>query len=432
MTKRLGLRTGALNLSFTTSGLLSAQKDCPMLSAALQPVMIAQLFWADAGLLLLVTGIAFAGITLLISTTRFHRMVRLRETDLVTTEDRDNFFAIQITRYLSKINRTSSGFGVFIVQLSAESSDLTRVQKELLSRLKGVIRNTSDQTCLFHEDCVALIIDTEEEHIARVTRRIVEDLKTLTAEIHGLRQFRVGVGSFPMHGLNTQTLISAAFNALQAADFGSAWPFHIAPRPGEESSSAVRETDPGEIGELSKEDKNSAIDPLTGVLKPAVVESYMRKYLSEIRRKKESAALLCIGINRLHDIIELYGETAADEVTAGVSKVIQRLIRNTDLIGRYHRGDFMVLAPCTLQNGEKIAVRLREAVQKELFLSAGKRIKTSLSIGITAYPEHGRTLRDLFRGAYRALEVVRSWNTSSCLIYDPAQHSMKAEYETRR
>jgi GGDEF domain-containing protein len=77
-------------------------------------------------------------------------------------------------------------------------------------------------------------------------------------------------------------------------------------------------------------------------------------------------------------------------------------------------------------------VRLREAVQKELFLSAGKRIKTSLSIGITAYPEHGRTLRDLFRGAYRALEVVRSWNTSSCLIYDPAQHSMKAEYETRR
>ena len=121
----------------------------------------------------------------------------------------------------------------------------------------------------------------------------------------------------------------------------------------------------------------------------------------------------------------MYGEQSADDVIAGVGKVLQRLTRDCDIIGRFHRDDFLVLAPCTLQQGQMIAVRLREAVQKEVFISGGKRIKTSVSIGITAHPEHGRNLRTLFNGAHRALEVVRDWNTTACLVYDPAQHAKK-------
>ena len=39
---------------------------------------------------------------------------------------------------------------------------------------------------------------------------------------------------------------------------------------------------------------------------------------------------------------------------------------------------------------------------------------------------------DLFSGAYRALEVIRGWNTTACLVYDPAQHAEKAKHEARR
>jgi diguanylate cyclase (GGDEF)-like protein len=148
--------------------------------------------------------------------------------------------------------------------------------------------------------------------------------------------------------------------------------------------------------------------------------------------KKGQAALLCVGINRIDHIIQLYGEEAADDVIAGVGKILQKLTRDCDLIGRYHRDDFLILARCTLQQGEMIATRLREAVQKEIFISGGKPIKTAVSIGITAHPEHGRTLGDLFSGAYRALEVLRGWNTTACLVYDAAQHAKKAEHEPRR
>lgn len=392
-----------------------------MLISILQFSMVAQLPLAQAGQLLLVMGISFAVITLISSTYRFHRMIQLSEEALTTVEDCNDFFFIQVTRYLSKINRVSSGFGVFIVQFSTEMPDKRCVQEEVLNVLKKIVRSADDKVCLFRDDCVAAIIDTEESNIPAMAQRMMLDLKKIITTVSSVNAFRAGVSSFPAHGLSTQQMIDAATSALETVSFENPLPFCMAPLPVDPES----EKPAGEVGALVREDKRSVIDSLTGVLSPNVVGSYMRKYLADIRHKKQPATLLCVGINRIDQIIKMHGEPAADNVIAGVGKVLQRATRDSDLIGRYHRDDFLILAPCTLQQGEMIAARLREAVQKEVFISGDKRIKTSVSIGITAHPEHGRNLRDLFRGAYRALEVVRDWNTAACLVYDPAQHAKK-------
>lgn len=397
-----------------------------MLSSFVQFSPIAQLPLAQAGQLLLVTGISFAIITLINSTYRFHRMIQLSENELTTVEACNDFFFIQVTRYLSKINRTSSGFGVFIVQFLAKTPSSNRdTQEKLLNELKKISRNTDDKICLFRDDCAAAIIDTEETNIPATVARMLIDLKKASATLSDVSAFRIGISSFPLHGINTQQLINTATDALETVSFENPLPFCIAPAPATALTAIEKEKSIGEIGELSREDKNAAIDPLTGVLKPAAVGSYMRKYLDEIRRRKEPAVLLCVGINRIDQIIQLHGETAADDVITGVSKVLRRITRDCDLIGRFHRDDFLILAPCTLQQGQAIATRLREAVQREVYISEGKRIKTAVSIGITSHPEHGRNLRKLFGCAYRALEIIREWNTTACLVYDPVQHAKK-------
>jgi len=382
---------------------------------------IAQLPIAQAGQLLLVTGISFVIIVLIASTYRFHRMIQLGEENLSTPEACNDFFFIQVTRYLSKINRTSSGFGVLIVQFLTDAPDRRCVQEELLNALKAVVRNTSDKACLFRDDCVAVILDTEENRVGDTALRIKDNLKKRAAAINGLTALRIGVSSFPLHGVNTQTLIDRATDALETLEFSAEAPCCIAPAPAESAAEETQEA--SQPAEESTQDKNSALDPLTGVLNPTVVGSYMRKYLADIRHKKQPASVLCVGINRIEQMIELHGDAAADDVIAGVSRVLQRLTRDCDLIGRYHRDDFLILLPCTLQQGEMIAARIRDAVQKEIFPSNQKRIKASISVGITAFPDHGRNLRDLFRGAYQSLETVRGWNTSACLVYDPAQHT---------
>ncbi len=400
-----------------------------MLCSILQLSLIAQLPLAQAGQLLLVIGISFAIITLISSTYRFHRMIMVGEDALITVEDCNYFFFVQVSRYLSKINRVSSGFGVLIVQFSTEEPDKRRVQEELLAVLRNTVRHISDKACLFRDDCVAAIIDTEDENVSSVARHMTVDLKRKVAAVPGVKAFRVGVSSFPTHGLNTPVLVDSATQALETVDFDNPLPFSIAPTP---DVAGENKNEPELVGELGKEAKNTSLDPLTGVLRPDLIGSYIRKYLADIRLKKGRAALLCVGINRIDHIIRLHGEEAADDVIAGAGKILQKLTRDCDLIGRYHRDDFLVLAACTLQQGEMIAARLREAVQKEVFISGGKQIKTAISVGITAYPEHGRTLGVLFSGAYRALEVIRGWNTTACLVYDPAQHAEKAKHEARR
>ncbi len=390
------------------------------------PILM-QLPMAEAGQLLLVIGISFAIITLIASTSRFHKMIQLGEDELTSVEDCNDFFFIQVTRYLSKINRASSGFLVFIIQFRTDQTDRRPVQEQMLQGLRQIIRESCDKACLFREDCVAAIIDTEEEKTEMMVSRMATELKRLTDSLPNVSAFRGGISSFPLHGQHSQLIIDAATEALEQADVESDFPFQIAPAPEQEFEEETKA--PEEIGEISREDKNAALDPLTGVLKPAAVGSYFRKYMLEIRRKKDPAAVLCVGINRIDNIIRLHGEEAADSVIAGVSKIIQNLTRNCDLIGRYHRDDFLILATCTLEQGEMIGLRIRDAVQKEVFLFEGKPIKTSIAIGVTGHPEHGKNLRELFRGAYGALEIVRGWNTSSCLVYNPAQHEEKITYE---
>ncbi len=391
-----------------------------------QPILM-QLPMAEAGQLLLVVGLSFAIITLISSTSRFHKMIQLGEDELTSLDDCNDFFFIQVTRYLSKINRASSGFIIFIIQFRTDQPELRPVQEEMLQGLRGIIRKSCDKACLFREDCVAAIIDTEEGETDMMVSRMAIDLKQLVKNLPDVSAFRGGVSSFPLHGQHSQLVIDAATDTLEQADFESDLPICIARVPEQEFEEETEE--PDEIGEISREDKNAALDPLTGVLKPASVGSYFRKYMLEIRRKKEPAAVLCVGINRIDNIISLHGEEAADSVIAGVSKILQQLTRNCDLIGRYHRDDFLVLATCTLEQGEMIGLRMRDAVQKEVFLFEGKSIKTSIAIGITGHPEHGKNLRELFRGAYGTLQIIRNWNTSSCLVYDPIQHDKKIDHE---
>lgn len=394
----------------------------------LQPVgILAQLPLAQAGQLLLVIGVSFLILTVISSTVRFHRMIQLDESALPTADRCNDFFFIQVTRYLSKINRASSGFCVLVFQFRTMETELRPVQEHCLELLRNAIRESTDKACLFRDDCVAALLDTEEQYAPDVARRVLDSFRTALKTLPEITALRAGASVFPTHGLRSQALIDAAVQAMETAAFETALPLVIAPRPeGPEEINAEELS-----GEIGKQEKNAALDPLTGVIKPAVIGSYLRKYLAELRHKKHPAALLCVGINRSEQILKLHGEAATDEVIAGVSKVLQRLTRDNDLIGRFHRDGFLVLAPCTLSQGEAIALRLRDAVQKEIFLVNGRPIKTSISIGIAAYPEHGRALRDLFGGAHLALDTIRKWETSACLVYDPAQHGKIKHHETR-
>lgn len=392
-----------------------------------------QLPWIQAGQLLLVTAISFGALTLICSIVRFHQMIQQDEEQLISTGDCNDFFYIQVTRYLSKINRGPDGFGILMIQFECAEELARPTRERLLQRVQRELRKKCDRACLYRTDCIAAIIDAREELLPTVARRITTALQTAAQSNPPISGLRAATCHFPTHGHGAQQLIQAAESALEQAPFASdSHAVATAPRP----DAAPEESEKESSSELGKIDAHASLDALTGVLKPKVIASYMRKYLAELRQKKEPAALLSVGINRIEHISDLHGAEAADAVIAGVSKRLKELTRDSDLIGRFQREDFLILAPCTVKQGEQIAIRLHDAIRKEVFTHDGKRIKTSISVGISGHPEHGRTLRDLFKASHTALSTVRNWNTSACLIYNstsqPPKKTHEPVLETRR
>jgi len=68
--------------------------------------------------------------------------------------------------------------------------------------------------------------------------------------------------------------------------------------------------------------------------------------------------------------------------------VIQRQVRDVDILARYGGEEFAVLMPQTaLAQAETVAERIRQAVEQNEFDAPEGRIRLTISLGVSAYPE---------------------------------------------
>ncbi len=152
----------------------------------------------------------------------------------------------------------------------------------------------------------------------------------------------------------------------------------------------------------------STVDSLTGL--------YNRAYLSaavdrEIQRSARSGRAFCVvmmDLDELKPINDRYGHFHGDRVLRGVSEIIRHGVRRIDTAARYGGDEFVVLLPETDPSGAFVlAEKIRQGVADLAIETPTERIRTSLSIGVVAYPEDGRTADDLMISADRAMYLSK-------------------------
>jgi diguanylate cyclase (GGDEF)-like protein len=148
----------------------------------------------------------------------------------------------------------------------------------------------------------------------------------------------------------------------------------------------------------------------------------MQRMMSDIRHKKKKAALFCIGVNNINHIERIHGEEAANDVLAGISKILQDNVRATDLIGRHEKYAFLILAQVSLGDAEIIGKRINTLVQQCEIISGTKKIKTTVTLGVAAHPEHGRNLHLLYVAGQKVLDYNRENDIRAYAVYDPEIH----------
>ena len=117
-------------------------------------------------------------------------------------------------------------------------------------------------------------------------------------------------------------------------------------------------------------------------------------------------ALLLLDLDRFKEVNDSLGHHVGDRLLMVVGERLRRTLRQQDLLARLGGDEFAVLLRDTDEDeAAVVATKLREALA-EPFTLEGIALQTSVSIGISLYPQHGQELNALLRRAdiamYRA------------------------------
>ena len=137
-------------------------------------------------------------------------------------------------------------------------------------------------------------------------------------------------------------------------------------------------------------------DGLTGLNNHRIFQQKLTGELKRSERHNAPLSLLLIDIDYFKKVNDTYGHPVGDLVLKGVSKILQRVLRDIDIAARYGGEEFVVILPGTDSIGAKnIAERLRKTIMAETFTSDGRNVKITTSIGIASVPAEARTKEDL-------------------------------------
>ncbi|MCL5036539.1 MAG: sensor domain-containing diguanylate cyclase [Chloroflexi bacterium] len=130
----------------------------------------------------------------------------------------------------------------------------------------------------------------------------------------------------------------------------------------------------------------------------------MEEELRRARRYKHPLSLLMIDIDHFKQFNDNFGHQAGDLVLIELAKLFKRIIRGTDMAGRYGGEEFCIVLPETDSEGAiAIGERLRKEIEEYELVYDRQPIKVTISIGIATFPSHSMEMKELIRKADMAL-----------------------------
>jgi diguanylate cyclase (GGDEF)-like protein len=145
-------------------------------------------------------------------------------------------------------------------------------------------------------------------------------------------------------------------------------------------------------------------DPLTGLLNRRSLTEHLEHAMVRAARHGEQLALLFLDMDRFKAINDTLGHDAGDELLRLVADRISAAVRGSDIVARLGGDEFVVLMeglPCYTAAAE-VARKIVKATGLP-FNVGPQNVKTSVSVGISLFPQDGATTHTLMRSADLAM-----------------------------
>ncbi|AOF91440.1 EAL domain-containing protein [Sinorhizobium sp. RAC02] len=154
-------------------------------------------------------------------------------------------------------------------------------------------------------------------------------------------------------------------------------------------------------------------DALTGLPNRSMLDERVASAIEAADDRGGTMTLAFIDLDNFKLVNDSLGHHAGDELLKIVAARMLRCVRASDSIVRLGGDEFVVLINGAMRRGETVDDRLRavrEAIAEPVEIE-GRAFQVTCSMGVAAYPEHGRNVTELLARAdvamYRAKEIGR-------------------------
>ena len=161
-------------------------------------------------------------------------------------------------------------------------------------------------------------------------------------------------------------------------------------------------------------------DSLTDLPNRFLMIDRLSQLLGRARRSGAAVALLFLDIDRFKDFNDSHGHEFGDLLLRAVAQRLTESVRQSDTVSRIGGDEFVIVLETIRQakDADTVALKVLDAVARPLTLQR-HRVKVTVSIGISFYPENGEEPDTLLRAADNAMYLAKKEGGNRHLACSP-------------
>jgi diguanylate cyclase (GGDEF)-like protein/PAS domain S-box-containing protein len=150
-------------------------------------------------------------------------------------------------------------------------------------------------------------------------------------------------------------------------------------------------------------------DSLTGLYNRNYFQQELERVVSRVARNASSCALLYLDVDQFKYINDTLGHVAGDKLLQEVTHLLQRNLREGDLLARFGGDEFTILLYNIEQHhAEKTAENIRALLEAYRFIEEGKSYNVTCSIGVAIIDNHCSSASEALSRADLACNIAKA------------------------
>ncbi|MEM7540656.1 MAG: EAL domain-containing protein [Pseudomonadota bacterium] len=183
-------------------------------------------------------------------------------------------------------------------------------------------------------------------------------------------------------------------------------------------------------------------DPLTNLPNRRFLSDTLHTTLAAAERRNQCGALLFIDLDRFKEINDTLGHSVGDDLLKLVARRLQQVTRSEDTVARLGGDEFVVLLAALnkeLKAAARHTQRIAEKIRHELtapYRIDGQVFHVTPTIGITMFPDAGKTVDDVLKEADTAMYSGKAEGRNTTRFFhrgmeESARYQLELEQDSR-